>query len=237
MSLILSIDTSLSGCNLALYDKAAGIKAVSRDDNKYGQSERLIPMINALVADAGKTFADISAIAVTNGPGAFTGMRVGLSTARALAVALNVPVIGFSTLDVLKRQYQDAHGTSQNLIVILDTKRDDYFVGAWRQGTATQPAAALYAENIQAVMSELNGGILLGNAVRKLQGQVAINDTWAAVEGFAEICPLTLAKIADEYIVAEHVAQSYQAINAAPNYLKPADVSVSKQHYKKFEGA
>lgn len=237
MSLILSIDTSLSGCNLALYDQAAGIEAVNCDDNKYGQSERLIPMINALVADVGKTFADMSAIAVTNGPGAFTGMRVGLSTARALAVALNIPVIGFSTLNVLKHQYQDVHGESQNVIVILDTKRDDYFVGAWTQGTAMQSAAALYAENIQDLLSELGSGVLLGNAVEKLQGQVAIADAWAAVEGFAEICPLTLAKIADEYILAENVTQNYQAINAAPNYLKPADVSVSKQHYKKFEGA
>ncbi len=66
-----------------------------------GQAERLAPMVREAVAAAGVAFSEIDRIAVTAGPGSFTGVRVGLSFARALALALNKPCLGVSTLEAL----------------------------------------------------------------------------------------------------------------------------------------
>lgn len=76
------------------------LAAISEHMNR-GQAERLAPMAREVVAQAGVTFAELDRIAVTTGPGSFTGVRVGLSFARALTLALNRPCIGVSTLEAL----------------------------------------------------------------------------------------------------------------------------------------
>lgn len=68
-----------------------------------GQAERLLPMCQEVCAEAGLTFDDLDAIAVTRGPGTFTGVRIGLAAAKGLALALDIPLIGVTTLEVVAR--------------------------------------------------------------------------------------------------------------------------------------
>ena len=233
MKTILSIDTSLSGCGIALCD-GAGLSVSICDDAKYGQSERLIPMVKQLCADAGLSFSNIDGISVTNGPGAFTGIRVGLSTARALAVALNVPVIGFTTFDVLYAQYADEYAENDNVLIVLDTKRNDYFVQLYVGGQAGE-AMALDGEAIKNIIDNYKQGVIIGNAIDKFKVDIVdINDGWEFRSGLSNISPLMLGQLAVNYIENNDVEQKYIAINAAPNYLKPADVSKSKKQYKRF---
>src|SRR6201747_3134050 len=97
--LILAIDTALDACAAGVLDTDAGEMIASESQAmKRGHAEALMPLIGRVMKDSGIAFAALDRIAVTTGPGSFTGLRVGLSAARGLALAADKPVVGLSTL-------------------------------------------------------------------------------------------------------------------------------------------
>jgi tRNA threonylcarbamoyl adenosine modification protein YeaZ len=92
----LAIDTSLRACAVAVTGGAWASEPMQR-----GQAQRLIPMVGEVLARAGLSYADVRRVAVAVGPGSFTGVRVGISAALGLGLALGVPVVGVSTLAAL----------------------------------------------------------------------------------------------------------------------------------------
>lgn len=101
--LVLAIDTSLDACSAACV-RDRDVLAAKSETMQRGQAERLAPMVREVVQSADIAFAGLDRVAVTTGPGSFTGVRVGLSFARALALALGKPCIGVSTLEALALQ-------------------------------------------------------------------------------------------------------------------------------------
>ena len=122
---ILALDTATAGCSVALWRDGA-IAAWRFQEMARGQSEALLPMVKDVLNEAGTTAAGVDLIAVTRGPGAFTGLRIGLSTARALALAAGVPCLGVDTTDVIARGVPADQITGE-LLVVLDTKRSDFY--------------------------------------------------------------------------------------------------------------
>ena len=97
--LILAIDTALDACAAAVLDTAAS-KVIAQESQpmKRGHAEALMPLIARVMKASGIAFAALDRIAVTTGPGSFTGLRVGLSAARGIALAAGKPVVGVTTL-------------------------------------------------------------------------------------------------------------------------------------------
>jgi tRNA threonylcarbamoyladenosine biosynthesis protein TsaB len=122
--LILAIDTALNACSAAIVRDGQTL-IVRVEPMARGQAERLALLVDELVKDANINFSQLDAIAVTRGPGAFTGLRIGLAFARGLALALHKPCLGFSTLEVL------AFGAAQPKIVAAIGVAGSLFVGAW----------------------------------------------------------------------------------------------------------
>ncbi len=120
---ILAFDTAVTGCSVAVYDSSLDQSWVERLETERGQAEFLVPMIQTAMKKAGLGFHDLDRIAVTIGPGSFTGVRIGLATARALSLASSKPLVGISTLELLLAQ----SGATGDTLVLVDTKRDDFY--------------------------------------------------------------------------------------------------------------
>ena len=142
MGTLLAIDTAAPRLQLALWREPDSVIARS-EDMPTGQAERLFPALAELLAEAGIAYADLTRIAVTTGPGSFTGLRIGLSAARGLGLALGIPVLGIPSLLALSLTAQ-----CQPVAVLLDARRDEaYFQTFSGPGLAIgQPALLPMAE-------------------------------------------------------------------------------------------
>ncbi len=109
--ILLAIDCSATLCAACVYDSATGreLGRCVRDLGK-GHAEHLIAVIDEALAASGKTLGDIGAIAVSTGPGSFTGIRVAVSAARGFALALDIPAIGVNVLEALAAEVRDDMG-------------------------------------------------------------------------------------------------------------------------------
>lgn len=125
--LILSFDTSAAHCAVALVC-GDEILASQSETLFKGQAERLIPMLEEVLKGAGKSWSDLDLIAVGIGPGNFTGVRIAVSTARGLALSLNVPAVGVSVFEAL------AFGTKGHVTVARDARRGMVFSQAFEDG-------------------------------------------------------------------------------------------------------
>lgn len=127
---ILSIDSATSACSVAVWADGA-LRAIERADLARGQAEALMPMIERVLRQANLTFAELDRLAVTVGPGHFTGLRSGLAAARGLALATGLPLIGITTLDAVAAGVPAAERDGAVLVVALDSKRQEAYVQAY----------------------------------------------------------------------------------------------------------
>jgi tRNA threonylcarbamoyl adenosine modification protein YeaZ len=127
---LLSFDTATSLVTAALHDGEDVVaERLSELPMKHG--EQLAPLIEALLADSGLVRQDLTAIAVGVGPGPFTGLRVGLVTARTLGYVLDIPVYGVCTLDVIAIEAVDTGAVSGDFLVATDARRKEVYLAAY----------------------------------------------------------------------------------------------------------
>ncbi len=191
-----------------------------------GQSEALVPLLQELMGEAGLEFGDLDLIVTTVGPGAFTGLRIGLSTARALSLALGIPVAGVTTLEVMAQQYFErtaAEGwTVKDCAVVLETKRGDFYFQLFSaDGKSLTDEMALSA---QAATAYLEGRqvAIIGDAARRFINEAGAQKNMVLVDGFEMPDPGLMARLGLEAFKRGTVRP------AEPLYLRGADVSERK---------
>ncbi len=131
--LILAFDTSAAHCAAALLsgDRVLAERAEAMDK---GQAERLFPLLEDLLTDAGCGWRDLTALGVGTGPGNFTGVRIAVAAARGLALSLDIPAIGIPGLEAL------AFGRAGPVRAALPAPRGALYLQDFRHGEAVGPA-------------------------------------------------------------------------------------------------
>ena len=166
--LILAVDTALGACAAAVLDSTTSkVLASESQAMKRGHAEALMPLIARVMKDSALPFAALDRIAVTNGPGSFTGLRVGLSAARGIALAANKPVVGITTLSAYAAPVVSEAG-EQPVISAIDARHDQvYFqVVSGNGNSLIWPRIAPIAEALAA--SRFGAPHLVGNAAHIL---------------------------------------------------------------------
>ncbi|MBS9767079.1 MAG: tRNA (adenosine(37)-N6)-threonylcarbamoyltransferase complex dimerization subunit type 1 TsaB [Flavobacteriaceae bacterium] len=124
MAFILNIETSTKKCSVSVSKDNEVIALQELNDGNYSHSEKLHLFIQKAIDEAGISMSDLSAVAVSKGPGSYTGLRIGVSTAKGLCFALEIPLISISTLQALALQIQERKGV---IIPLLDARRMEVY--------------------------------------------------------------------------------------------------------------
>lgn len=130
--MLLAFDTATPLVTVALHD-GHDVVAERVSDKPMKHGEQLAPLIEAVMADAGVVRTDLTAIAVGVGPGPFTGLRVGLVTARTLGHVLDIPVYGVCSLDVIAAEAAAANVGHEGFLVATDARRKEVYLASYDQ--------------------------------------------------------------------------------------------------------
>lgn len=166
--IVLAIDTALDYCAAAVLD-AGAMKMIAQEtlEMKRGHAEALMPLIDRVMKASGLAYLGLDRIAVTTGPGSFTGLRVGISAARGIGLAADKPVVGLTTLSAYVTPLV-AEKQEQPIIAAIDARHDHvYFQVVAGNGAALmRPAVAPIEDTFAA--SRFGALRMVGNAAKLL---------------------------------------------------------------------
>ena len=165
---VLAIDTALEACSAAVLDtEQGGISARESLPMVRGHAEALLPLIARVMDSAGLEFAALDRIAVTTGPGSFTGLRVGIAAARGIALAAGKPAVGLSTLAAYAAPLIAADDTVP-VVAVIDARHDHVYLQVFGPGgrTVVTPRIASLREALRAAAT--GAPRLIGTAAEML---------------------------------------------------------------------
>ncbi|CAM2981793.1 tRNA threonylcarbamoyladenosine biosynthesis protein TsaB [Flavobacterium succinicans] len=152
MAYILNIETATKNCSVALAKNGSTLICKELAEEGYSHAEFLHVFIEAIIKEAGIAFADLKAIAVSQGPGSYTGLRIGVSAAKGLCYALGIPLIAIDTMQTLAQQVQQVEGY---IVPMIDARRMEVY-------------SAIFTSNYE--------------AVRETQAEVITENSFAAIK-------------------------------------------------------
>ncbi len=211
--ILLAIDCSANLCAACVYDALAG-RDFGRSvlDLGKGHAEHLMDVIAQALQRAGKTYADLGAIAVSTGPGSFTGVRVAVSTARGLSLALKIPAIGVTTLDALAAEAAKTF-PGRAVLAALDAGRAEIHAALYDQGPQVRYGPAVMTLEQATAMANETLAVLAGTAAALILEAAGANFDVGVSAATADIA--TYARLA--------AAKGAGGGKPKPVYLREAD--------------
>lgn len=221
---MLAFDTSGPHVAVALIQGAGTVIAARGAALARGQSEVLLPHCNAVLADAGVAWSDVSSIAVGIGPGNFTGIRIAVAAARGLALGLGVVAVGVSGFEVLVEKSGQQNAPTRALFCI-GAPRGQVYVQAFAMGGACSPARLIDPTDDLSGFGEIDyiygdAALLLGRALR------VPGTEFPKVDSDKEIAEIA-AQIGT--IATRKLQSGVAPDRPAPLYLRPADAAAPSE--------
>ncbi|OHV77582.1 tRNA (adenosine(37)-N6)-threonylcarbamoyltransferase complex dimerization subunit type 1 TsaB [Mesorhizobium sp. ORS 3428] len=209
---LLAIDCAANLCAACVYDAGAGIELGRQVlDLGKGHAEHLMAVIEAALKAGGIEYRDLDAVAVSIGPGSFTGLRVGVSTARGLALALKIPGIGVTTLEALAAEAANAF-PGRSVLAALDAGRDELHAAFFDEALGLTYGPAVVTPSEATEMAVKASAVLAGTAAPQIAA--------AAGDSF-DVGPI--AATADIATYARLAAVKGPGERPKPLYLRAAD--------------
>ncbi len=207
--IFLALETTHEACSVGLVEEqkvlCEKILKIQR-----GHAEVLMPMIQEVLQKERLDFSDLTRIAVSVGPGSFTGVRVGVACANGLALASGLPVLGVSVLEAMAFKTMKLFPQTKRLNVVLETKRDDFYFQTFEKGQPSSQACAKTAEEIKAFHQD----VFVGNALERLQRDI----------GKLKTLDIEMVSACDIAFFAQN--KTLEKKYAHPLYLREAEVNL-----------
>jgi tRNA threonylcarbamoyladenosine biosynthesis protein TsaB len=225
--IVLGFDTATSATTVALLDDAAPAQVAERrhepaPGERPGYATQLLALAAELLAEAGLRFADADRIAVGLGPGTFTGLRIGVATARALAQATGAELVGVSTLRALavEAQAQVTVPAGSGVLAVIDARRGEAFAAGWREARPVLEQVALAPAQLAERVREAGGSWLaVGDGALRFRQDLERVGCTVPPDGARqhEVCARAVCRLALE------APQGTEHALVVPDYLRPPD--------------
>lgn len=220
---ILGLDTCFDACSVALDLGDKGCVASRFEGMATGHAERLVPMISEVIAEAGVPFEALDRIAVTCGPGTFTGTRIGVAAARGLAMAASKPLVTATSLWVMAEEIADGLASSDlevepEILIATDARREEVYCQHFKARAPMSGPAVLSPREASELLARGQPAVIAGSAAAAVLA--AMNSSESNNEVIA-IRPDLLPNA--RFLVRIGGRLQYRAEPVCPLYLRPAD--------------
>lgn len=213
MSFILNIETATKNCSVSIAKDGQTIVCNELADEGYSHAEKLHVFIEEVIAKAGISAQDLNAVAVSQGPGSYTGLRIGVSAAKGLCYALNIPLIAVDTLQALASQ---AGVTDGKIIPMLDARRMEVYSAIFNSDLTVERAIQAEIIDENSFQEYTEKVYFVGDCADKCKS-VLIKDNFVFLEDIKYPSAQAMSKISfDKYQKSDTVDVAY----FEPYYLK-----------------
>ena len=216
MARILSIETSTSICSVAIHEQGE-LLALAEIMEPGAHAEKLVSLVDAALKQANLCLVDLAAVAVSEGPGSYTGLRIGVSTAKGIAFALDIPLIGINTLQAMAASQSIAEG--EYVVAVLDARRKEVYTQTF--GDSLQQLSPIEAvvleEGVFGSVLEKGKVYFVGDGVEKVKEEVQHVNAQFVENWESSLSAKNMGVLASE----KHDRQEWEDLAYfVPNYLK-----------------
>jgi len=220
--MILALDTATPQASVAVADRGTIVAKNARIVTTH--AEGLLSLIERTLDEAKTSIHELEAIVCGSGPGSFTGLRIGMATAKGLCMASGLPLIALGSMNAIANSVSEALGEQQAVAVILDARRGEVFLGLFVGGVALGDEIAIKPEAVKDKLADRPDVVIAGDGV-VTYGESHFAELKRAPERCQALCAGNLALAAQGRLVAKDFDDLHQA---KPRYIRAPDIRKPK---------